>query len=180
MRRIVVTGPESTGKTTLAAALAARFEAPLLAEAARAFAEARRAEGRELAADDAAPIARMAIAADDDAVASGAPLVVCDTDLVSTVLYTRHYYGPAPVWMEDAARARRGDLYLLCDVDLPWIPDGVRDRPDARAAFHRLFAETLREFDCTVLGIGGAGDARLAAALGALNASGLLTTAGPR
>ncbi|MBI1810179.1 MAG: ATP-binding protein, partial [Gemmatimonadetes bacterium] len=131
-RRLVVTGPESTGKTTLAGALAAQFGAPCLPEAARGYAEARRAEGRALTADDAEPIARAAIAAEDAALAAAPPLLVLDTDLVSTVVYTRHYYGGAPAWMEDEARGRRGHLYLLCDVDLPWTPDGVRDRPVAR------------------------------------------------
>lgn len=175
-RRIVVTGPESTGKTTLAAALAARFGAPMLAEASRAYAEARLAEGRGLTAEDAAPIARAAIAAEDAALAAVPGLVVLDTDLVSTVLYTRHYYGPAPAWMEAEARARRGDLYLLCDVDLPWAADGVRDRPAHRPAMHALFIETLHEFGCRVALVGGVGTARHERALRAIAEAGVLDT----
>jgi NadR type nicotinamide-nucleotide adenylyltransferase len=179
-RRLVVTGPESTGKTTLAEALAAQFGAPCLPEAARSYAEARRAEGRTLTADDAAPIARAAIAAEDAALARAPALLVLDTDLVSTVVYTRHYYGGAPAWMEGEARSRRGDLYLLCDVDLPWAPDGVRDRPTARRAMHRLFVATLREFGCAVATVSGAGTVRLETARQALVTSGMFESAGRR
>lgn len=172
-RRIVVTGPESTGKTTLATAVALRLGAPMLAEAARAYAEARLAEGRGLTAEDAEPIARAAIAAEDAVFAASPGLVVLDTDLVSTVLYTRHYYGPAPSWMEAEARARRGDLYLLCDVDLPWAADGVRDRPTNRPAMHALFVATLREFGCTVALVDGRGTERIERALRAIADAGL-------
>jgi NadR type nicotinamide-nucleotide adenylyltransferase len=171
-RRLVVTGPESTGKTTLATALAARFSAPLLREASRAYAEARLAGGHALTRHDAEPIARATLAAEDAALAAAPALVVLDTDLVSTVVYTRHYYGPAAAWVEAAARTRRGDLYLLCDVDLPWMSDGVRDRPEGRRAMHALFAETLREFGCVVAEVGGTGPARIDAAVRAVAAVG--------
>ena len=100
--------------------------------------------------------------------------MVLDTDLVSTVLYTRHYYGRAPAWMEAAARARRGDLYLLCDVDLPWTADGVRDRPTNRPAMHGLFVATLREFGCPVAMVGGRGAKRSERALRAIADAGVV------
>ncbi len=167
MRRLVVTGPESTGKTTLAAQLAHRLGAPWLPETSRAYAEARAREGRLLTAADAEPIARATMAAEDALFASAPPVAVLDTDLISTVLYTRHYYGSAPEWMEREALARRGDLYVLCDVDLPWASDGIRDRPTGREAMHARFVQTLEAFGCTVELVRGMGDARLAAALAA-------------
>lgn len=171
-RRLVVTGPESTGKTTLATALGAHFGVPQVGETARHYAEARLAEGRALTAGDAEPIARAAIEAEDALLAASPAMLVLDTDLISTVLYARHYYGSSPAWMEEAARARRGDLYLLCDIDLPWFPDGVRDRPEQRDAMHALFRATLREFGCFVAPVGGSGGARLDAALRAVATSG--------
>jgi nicotinamide riboside kinase len=135
--RICVTGPESTGKTTLAARLAEWAHGDLVPEASRLYAERQR---RDLSASDVTPIAREHIVLADAARGS---VVVLDTDLLSTVIYARHYYGAAPGWIVPAERARRADLYLLCDVDVPWIPDGVRDRPQSRDAMFALFRDAL-------------------------------------
>jgi NadR type nicotinamide-nucleotide adenylyltransferase len=168
-RRIVVTGPESTGKTVLATGLAARLDAPVVFEAARLYAEARAREGRTLTISDAEPVAKLAIDQEQRALAAAPPLVVLDTDLISTVVYVRHYYGSCPAWIETEARERRAELYLLCDIDLPWIADGVRDRPDDRRELYGLFWNTLVEFGCTVVPIAGTGALRLDAALAAVD-----------
>lgn len=166
-QRIVLTGPESTGKTTLAAALARRFRAPWLPESARLYAAEVR---RELTAADAEQIAHRAILAEDAALAAMPPLLLLDTDLISTVVYTRHYYGTCPCWIEAAARERRGDIYLLCAPDLPWTADGVRDRPAEREEMFALFEHALREFACTTADVSGTGAARERAALAAATA----------
>lgn len=165
-RRIVVTGPESTGKSTLAVALGARLQAPVVPEAARLYAELR--PERALTAHDVAPIARLAIAMDDASLALHPALEVLDTDLVSTVVYARHYYGEAPAWIEAEARKRRADLYLLCTTDLPWQSDGVRDRPDDRETLSRAFDDAMVEFACPTERVSGEGEARLACALRAI------------
>jgi len=113
-------------------------------EASRIYAERRRAP---LTARDVGPIAQEHIALADTAARRarerGATLFVLDTDLLSTVIYARHYYGAAPRWVERAERVRRADLYLLCDVDVPWVADGLRDRPDAREEMFALFERAL-------------------------------------
>ena len=162
--RVVLTGPECTGKTTLAAALARRNGAPWLPEAARAYAGARANEGRGLTAADVEPIARQAIAADDRALAARPPLLVLDTDLLSTVAYARHYYGASSSWLDGEARARKAALYLLCAPDIPWAPDGVRDRPDNRPEMFTIFEQVLTEFGADIVVIRGAGPARLVSA----------------
>ena len=162
---VTLTGPECTGKTTLARALAARVDAAWSPEFARAYAARR---GGALTARDVGAIARGQMAAEDAALhaaaTSGSSLVVRDTDLVSTVVYARHYYGDAPAWLVAAARARRADLSLLCDVDLPWVADGVRDRPHDRAAMRDAFTATLEELGCRWLVLRGEGAAREEAA----------------
>ena len=173
--RVVLTGPECSGKTTLASALARRFRAPWIAEAARGYAEEVK---RELTAADAELIAQRTIDADDAALAAHPPLLLLDTDLISTVVYVRHYYGPCPAWIEDEARARRADLYLLCAPDLPWTADGVRDRPDGRAELFGLFEAAMREFGCTTADVAGTGLVRERAALAAATA--LVSAAGGR
>ena len=165
MRRIVVTGSESTGKTTLARDLAAHFGTIASPEYSRIYAEA---NPRELTADDVDPIARGQIAIEDEYARRASGLLVHDTDLVSTMVYASHYYGACPGWIAEAARLRRADLYLLLDVDVPWVPDGVRDRPTARPELHRLFAQELGRLGARVAPIGGGWDARRAAAIRAI------------
>jgi nicotinamide riboside kinase len=173
--RIVVTGAESTGKTTLALALGRVLGAPVLEEQARVYAEQRAAEheqratsngtaAAELTADDVEPIARRTIAAEDSLLVARCSLLVSDTDLLSTIVYSRFYYGACPSWIETEARQRLGDRYLVCDIDLPWEADGIRDMPERREELAAAFDAVLAEFGAPVRRIRGVGEARLAAA----------------
>ena len=153
--RVVVTGSESTGKTTLAGDLARELGTVCVPEFARTYVDAQRAIGRTLDATDVEPIARGEIAAIEEAEPNALGIIVLDTDLVSTVVYARHYYGFCPPWIEQAARDRLGDLYLLCNIDVPWVPAPFRDRPHHRAEIHGLFADTLASFGTRVVLIHG-------------------------
>jgi nicotinamide riboside kinase len=78
------------------------------------------------------------------------------------------------VWIERIFAERRGDLYLLCHPDLPWIADGVRDRPEARAEIHALFVSALAGAGARVADVAGRGaerEARAEAAVAELLAS---------
>jgi NadR type nicotinamide-nucleotide adenylyltransferase len=159
--RVCLIGPECTGKTTLAEELAAHFDAPWVPEFAREYA-ARVA--RELTADDVEPIARGELALIDGAPNEG--LVILDTDLISTVVYARHYYGRCPEWIEREAQIRKSDLYLLLDIDLPWVPDSLRDSASPRESLYDQFAQTLKDYNANVVAITGE---RFAAAIRQLN-----------
>ena len=136
--KIVLTGSECTGKTTLARALAARQDTAVVPEFALRLAQG---------------------------------VVILDTDLVSTVLYARHYYGACPSWIEQEAWARRGDLYLLNHPDVAWVADGLqRDRGAARAVMHDLFGRTLREFVLPVANVAGPWPERWQTATAAVDA----------
>lgn len=140
--RVCLTGPECTGKTTLAARLARELGVAWVPEFARAYAEAC---GNQLCADDVEPIARGQMANED---AEHGELAIHDTDLISTVVYARHYYGACPPWIEDEARKRRADLYLLLDTDVAWQPDAARDTSgDAREDLFDAFRAALDEFE---------------------------------
>jgi nicotinamide riboside kinase len=91
--------------------------------------------------------------------------VIKDTDLVSTVVYARHYYGACPAWVERAAEARLGDLYLLLHPDVPWVEDGLqRDRPAGRTLLHDLFSQRLSILGARVIDVTGGWTARRALA----------------
>ena len=141
MARVCLTGPESTGKSELAARAERELGATWVREYAREYAE----RHPDLTADDVEPIARGQIANED---AARGELIVLDTDLISTVVYARYYYGSCPSWIEEEARRRRADLYLLLDTDVAWKPDPARDTGgEAREDLFDAFRAALDEFD---------------------------------
>lgn len=165
MKKVVLTGSESTGKTELAARLGAHFRAPVSTEFVRGYAAKL---GRDLAFPDHGIIAHGQMAAEDEAIARASDLVLLDTDLVSTAVYTKDYFGYCPPWIDEEARKRVGDLYLLLRPDIPWIPDGIRDREHHRDEMHALFRDKLAELGVRFVEIGGAREERFAAAVQAI------------
>jgi NadR type nicotinamide-nucleotide adenylyltransferase len=163
VNKVVLTGSESSGKTEVARALGDHFGAPVSVEFVREFAR-RKTAGAPIDFTDHGPIARGQMAAEDAAIARARDLVILDTDLVSTVVYCTHYFGRTPQWIEDEARRRSGDLYLLMSPDIPWVADGVRDRGDRRAEMHDLFCRQLESFGLRFVEIGGDFDGRIARA----------------
>ena len=167
MIRVAVTGSECTGKTTLARLLAEHYRTRWVPEYARQFV---REKGAAPVYRDVEAIARGQIAL-EDSLAAGAPrLLIQDTDLLSTVVYSRHYYGDCPGWVEDAARDRGADLYLLADNDVPWVPDGdQRDRGDQRQEMQALFRRALIERGLRFVDIRGSHDKRSRIAIRAID-----------
>lgn len=158
--RLVVTGSECTGKTTLAHQLGAWLSAPVVAESSRIYAEN---VARELTAQDVEPIATAhlhSVALTTQRYHT-APMLVLDADLVSTVVYARHYYGECPRWIEEKAAEQCGALYLLCATDVPWVGDGVRDRAGVRDIIQQAFVDALRQVGANVIRIDGLGARRL-------------------
>ena len=146
VKRIAVFGAESTGKSTLAAALGRKFDAPVAAEYVRAFWD--KHDGR-IVAEDLDAIARGQIAGEETAVAAAKNgLVICDTELLTNVLWADLLFpGACPDWVriEAEKRSLTYALYLLCDTDIPFEPDPQRCFPDpaGRAMCRRLWRETL-------------------------------------
>jgi NadR type nicotinamide-nucleotide adenylyltransferase len=173
--RVVVIGSECTGKTELAEWLAGELDVPSSAEYAREYAE-RRHGGAALAASDVDPIARGQLALENQALAAsrarGTPLVLHDTDLLSTRVYATAYYGESavPAWLRDATLTRRADLYLFCDIDVPWATDAVRDAGADRERMQHQFADALALHGAPCVAVSGERRARREAALAAIRA----------
>jgi NadR type nicotinamide-nucleotide adenylyltransferase len=134
--RIAVYGPESTGKTQLATKLAAHFRAPLVSEYAREHCDA---QGGVLGLEDMVPIAREQWRREDSAVATAAQqaggrraIVICDTEALTTMLWSDLLYGTTPDELRRGAekRCRNYALYLLLDTDVAFAPDPQRCFPD--------------------------------------------------
>jgi NadR type nicotinamide-nucleotide adenylyltransferase len=167
MIRVVLTGSESTGKTVLAWRLAQHYQAEYLPEFVRGYAEKKHGL---LSFNDHGPIAHGQMALEDKHIARAERLIIQDTDLLSTVVYCAHYFGQCPAWIVSAAAERRPDLYLLCDIDIPWIADGVRDRGHMREEMQQLFVDAVQASGVPFARVTGNGDVRFERAVEAIDA----------
>jgi NadR type nicotinamide-nucleotide adenylyltransferase len=128
VKRIAVFGPESTGKTRLAETLAGHFGVAWVPEYAREFGEREGVIGLE----DMIPIAREQWRREDEAAAKAERLLICDTDALTTMLWSDLLYGTCPEELRRGAdkRAKNYALYLLLDIDVPFAPDPQRCFPE--------------------------------------------------
>ena len=143
MKVLVLTGPESSGKSWLAEAVRARFGGLLVGEYVRHFIEQ---QGRDTCYADIPAIARGQLEWEDQARAARPPLLILDTHLLSNLLWSRSLFGDCPAWIEQALLERRYDLHLLLDPQgVPWVADGQRCQPELaeRVAFHRACRDWL-------------------------------------
>lgn len=169
--RVTLTGPESSGKTILAAALARELGTSWSAEYARLYVERRAVEtgaamsGSDLTLADVEPIARGCIRLMDDAISRASDVAIHDTDLISTIVYSRHYYGTCAEWIVREAELRLADHYLLLSPDLEWSADGVRDRPSGRDSLYLEFRRELESSGASFTELSGELESRQAAAL---------------
>ena len=155
--RVVLTGSESTGKTVLAHQLAEHYGAELAPEFVREF-----ALQKEGAIDfaDTEQIAFGQVALENRHATRAAGLMIQDTDLLSTVVYCNHYFGQCVEWIQKAARDRKPDLYLLLEIDVPWVRDEVRDRENRREEMQQLFRNAVTESGSSFVVIHGSWDER--------------------
>ena len=166
LTRICLTGAECTGKSRLAEELARHFGTVWVPEFAREYAER---VARPLTYLDVAAIAEGQMRLEVGLVAG---LAILDTDLISTVVYSRHHYGACPEWIVAEARKRRADLYLLLDIDVLWIADGARDSGARRGELHEEFRRALQEFGAKFVLISGTWEERRQRAIDAVRGVG--------
>lgn len=144
LKKVVIIGPESTGKSTLAENLAGYFGCLWVPEFAREYLENL---GRPYEYDDLTEIAKGQVGLEDEFGLKSKDLLVCDTDLNVIKVWSNHKYGRVHPWIEDQIKTRKYDLYLLTDIDIPWKDDPQREHPDPtmRKYFFDLYQKILLE-----------------------------------
>jgi NadR type nicotinamide-nucleotide adenylyltransferase len=132
VKRVCLIGPESTGKSTLAKRLADHFRTAHVAEFARELLD--RKQG-VCAPEDIPLIVRGQLAAEDALARRANRVLICDTDPLITTVWSNVLFGHCPDAVQSVAQQRHYDLYLLLDVDVPWVDDAQRFLPHRRQDF---------------------------------------------
>lgn len=170
VKRIAIFGTESTGKTWLAGRLAGHFGEPWSPEFVREYWDKR---GGSITAADLDIIARGQIANEEEAAARAARVVFCDTELLTCTLWNDLLFpGACPSWVRAEAERRAAGYatYLLCDADVPFVPDPQRCFPDltSRDRGRQLWREALITRSLPFVDIRGAWPERERVAIAAL------------
>lgn len=142
MKRIAITGPESTGKSTLSMALSQHFNCPLVDEYAREYLSGLH---RPYVYEDIETIALQQMKSENILLAANPTMLISDTELIVIKIWMDHRFGIIPHWLEEKIFERRFDLYLLCNVDIEWESDPMREHPQLRDYFfHKYKSELIR------------------------------------
>lgn len=143
-KKIVIIGPESTGKSTLCEQLAKHYNTVWIPEFARGFLEK---NGMEYSYDHLLTIAKGQIELEDYGLQdiSESSKVFIDTDMYVMKVWCEFVFGKCHNWILNHIAVRKYDLYLLCDVDLPWIKDELREYPDlsTRAKLYHYYKDLM-------------------------------------
>jgi len=143
--KMVLFGPESTGKTTLARQLAAHFKTEWVPEYMRTYLQEKwDVKTEKISKKDLLPIAKGQIASENKLAKKVKNVLFCDTNLLELQVYCEYYYnGWCPPEIKEAADNQHYDFYFLTHIDVPWFPDDLRDRPEDRSTLFRNFEMAL-------------------------------------
>ena len=165
LKKIVITGPESTGKTTLAARLAEHFGTVWVPEFAREYLLK---NGPGYSFRDLNLIARGQLALEETKEREAQHLLFCDTDLLVVKIWSEHVFGKVDPWITKMVNERQYDFYLLQNIDLEWEPDPLREHPHQRQFLLERYIEELKLLGANYKLISGKGNKRFGAAVKAV------------
>lgn len=141
---IAITGAESTGKSTLAKALAQHYNIPFVPEFARSYVEELH---RSYTYDDVILIAQKQVEQYNEMVSKQVPLIILDTWLLITKIWLDVVYGKVPDWIDNKIKETRIDAFLVCDTDLPWVADSVRENGGTnREKLQQIYIRELENY----------------------------------
>lgn len=161
MIKIAVTGPESTGKSTLAAQLAAQYNTVWVPEYARSYVGNL---GRPYTLHDIEAIARGQLALEREMQLQANRLLFADTDMLVLKIWSGHAFGHCPAWIQEELIRQEYNLCLLMGVDLPWEPDPQREHPHLRQFFYDWYKQELEALQVPFVEVAGQQEERLLAA----------------
>jgi NadR type nicotinamide-nucleotide adenylyltransferase len=161
MIRISITGPESTGKSWLAQRLAEYYHTSWVPEFSREYlAEIHRPYDY----DDILAIAQKQFEREN--AATGTNILFCDTDFCVTSIWCNVKYGKCHEWITEQLRENHYDLYLLCDIDLPWEYDPLREHPEMRSQLFNMYLDVMQKNSFNYRVVRGMDETRLNNAIG--------------
>lgn len=162
MRKIAIVGPESTGKTALAAQLSDYFLEPWVREYAREYLESL---DRPYTLDDLVLIAREQIRQECRAAKAADQFLFCDTNLLVIKIWAQDKFGRIPAEIEALWDPPSYEMHLLLYPDLPWEDDPLREDPDRLLELFEKYEKQLESLDCSYAVIRGVGEERFQRAL---------------
>ncbi len=157
MQKIVLTGPESSGKTTLARALAEAYRLPVVPEYARTYLEGR----KDYSFEDLVAIARGQIDLEQKNLDTNSQHLLCDTDLLTIIIWSEVKFGRVDPWIVQQWQSQPARMYLLLYPDIPWIDDPLRENPDDRHELFAIYENMLVQNHCPYYIISGDHEERL-------------------
>ena len=166
MLKIVITGPESTGKTTLANQLAMHFSTIPVPEFARHYIDGLSGPYEY---EDLEQIAKLQIEMENQHSLMSPPIMICDTDLITIKIWSEVKYGRCSEWIKETIKNRKYNHYLLCEPDLPWEFDEQREHPEKRDELFQLYKKELEISGKSFSVIKGLGKKRLEMAIELVN-----------
>lgn len=160
---IVITGAESTGKSTLTKALSNHFNSPFIPEFAREYVENL---NNKYIYSDVEIIAKKQVEELNHYKNSNYPYIFVDTWLIITKIWFEVVYNKIPDWMESVIQNTNIDLFLVCETDLPWKPDFVRENGgEQRKKLQKKYIETIQHYNYNYQLVQGKGEQRIKNAL---------------
>lgn len=169
--KVVLFGPESTGKTTLSRQLARYYHTVWAPEFAREYLQNKwNNERKTCEADDLIPIAIGQMKLENELAKRADKILICDTDLLETKVYSEEFYGGfVDEKLNIAANQNTYDLYLLTYIDTPWEEDDLRDRQELRLEMFNAFETALKKHNKPYILLKGDRETRLKKATNAID-----------
>ncbi len=165
--RVVLFGPECTGKTTLSKQLARHYNTQWVPEYMREYLQKKWDKTKAVCTyDDMLPIAEGQIKLENTLIKKANKIIFCDTNLLELKVYSEVYYdGLVPENLKKISLENVYDLYLLTYIDVPWIPDDLRDKPQEREEMFLRFKKCLEKHNLPYIVIKGNKKSRFESAL---------------